>query len=118
MLKEIIVNPNVTKATVSSIVIIALLVYAAYIYFRKKTLEDIRKDVYRLFCYVENRFKETGSGERKMQYVVNAAYNMLPAIARYFITKETLKTIIQGWFNDIKDLLDNGKLDSSAKKSE
>lgn len=89
--------------------------YVVYRYYKARKIEGIRQDVYKLFIYVEKRFKESGSGKRKMQYVVNAAYQLLPNLLQKILTKEMLEAIIQAWFEEIKDLLDDGKINNSSR---
>ena len=84
-------------------------------YIKLKGLNGIRKDVYRLFLEAEHQFTETEAGLKKMDYVVQLARSMLPKPLQVFITDAMLKKIIQIWFNGIKDLLDDGKINKSKE---
>lgn len=90
----------------------------AYVYLRDKSLEDIREDVYKLFLQAEHTYLETGSGRKKMQYVIHRARSLLPNWMQFFVTEELLEKVIEGWFRGVKDLLDDGKLNSSAEREE
>ena len=86
-----------------------------YTYLRDKALEDVRKDVYNLFLYAEKRFKESGRGKEKMDMVIRMTRDLLPAWARFIITEELLRRVVQKWFDTVKDLLDDGKYNRSVK---
>lgn len=84
-----------------------------FVYIRDKTLEEIRADVYQLFLKAESLYKESKSGQQKMEYVISLARSMLPGWVKPFITESVLRKIIQVWFETIKDLLDDGKYNKS-----
>ena len=48
-----------------------------------------------------------------MKWVVSQARKLLPEWMQMFISTETLEKIIQAWFDGIKDLLDDGKMNGS-----
>lgn len=83
---------------------------------RDKTIDEIRVDVYHLFLIAEHAFKESGSGKQKMKYVVSQARRLLPSWLQYFITDEFLESVIEKWFQAVKDLLDDGKMNGSDKE--
>ena len=108
------------QTIVTIFVIIALIIglaFVTYFYIRNKSLDNIRKDVYCLFLKAEHTFLYTGSGKQKMEYVIQRARSMLPPIARFFITEDLLRKVVQLWFEAVKDLLDDGKYNQSPKKS-
>ena len=84
-------------------------------YFRTKTLDDIRMDVYKLFLKAEHDFKESHAGKQKMKWVISKARGLLPVWMQMIITEEMFENIIQYWFDGIKDLLDDGKLNGMNK---
>jgi hypothetical protein len=105
----------------STIMVIILAVLTAlvagtflWIYIRDKTIDEIRVDVYHLFLIAEHAFKESGSG--KMKYVVSQARRLLPSWLQYFITDDFLESVIEKWFQSVKDLLDDGKLNGSEEE--
>lgn len=83
---------------------------------REKGLESIREGVYVLFLEAEHRFTDTESGQRKMKYVVSLARSMLPKYVQVFISEELLQKVSQMWFDGIKDLLDDGKINQSEEE--
>lgn len=108
--------------TIITIVIIvaavATLAVCTYIYLRDKTLDEIRGDVYELFLQAEHKFTETSSGKQKMKWVISKARALLPGWLQAFITEEFLYKVVQAWFDAVKDILDDGKLNKSEKEGE
>lgn len=87
-----------------------------WVYIRDKTIDEIRVDVYHLFLNAEHAFKESGAGKQKMKYVVSQARRLLPSWLQYFITDEFLESVIEKWFQAVKDLLDDSKMNGSDKE--
>ena len=107
--------PINTILTIAVLVIGVLLAGSAlYIYIRNKTLEEIRSDVYQLFLAAEHMYNETGAGREKMEWVIHRARMLLPEWLRMFITEEFMFDVCQTWFDAVKDLLDDGKINKSA----
>ncbi len=111
--------------SINTIIMVILVVVAiiglgicTYIYIRNKSLEDIRADVYQQFLKAEHMYKESGSGKQKMKYVISQARMLLPNWLQIFITEELLEMVIEEWFQAVKDLLDDGKLNRSAESEE
>ena len=108
--------------TIVTILIIAFALVAlatcTYIYMRDKTLSEIRGDVYQLFLKAEHTYLETGAGKQKMKYVIQQARGLLPEWLQFFITEEFLCKVIQTWFDAVKDLLDDGKVNGSVKETD
>ena len=92
------------------ILVIAVLVVVTavvvYQYAKAKGLEGIRKEVYELFLRAEHRFKESGQGEQQ-------ARGLLPKWLQVIMSEEVLLKIIDWWFKEVKDLLDDGKVNGS-----
>lgn len=84
-------------------------------YFKTKTLDEIRKDVYKLFLKAEHNFKESHAGKQKMKWVINKARGLLPVWMQMIVTNEMFEHTIQYWFDGIKDLLDDGKMNNTGK---
>lgn len=99
---------NVTL-TVLTIIFAALVLLWGIKYFKSKTLDEIRQDVYRLFLEAEHIFEDSHSGKQKMEWVIGKARSLLPAWAQIIITEEMFEKMLQFWFDQIKDLLDDGK---------
>lgn len=87
-----------------------------YMYIRDCTLDDIRSGVYQLFLEAEHTYLHTGAGLQKMEYVIQRARSMLPNWAQFFITEELLRKVVQLWFEGVKDLLDDGKVNKSVEE--
>ncbi len=101
-----------TYLTIAIIVAIILLAYMLI-----KLNKTIRKKAYKLFLIAEHNFL-SGEGEEKLNYVVSNIYQYLPSIIKLFISESTLKVIIQKMFDEIKDLLDDGKINKSNEREE
>ncbi len=95
-------------------VVILTIIAMAVTYFKNRTLEDIRADVYQLILKAEHIYEESGSGKQKMKWVVSQARKLLPQWAQALISEDTLMDIIQIWFDGVKDLLDDGKMNNSS----
>lgn len=109
-----------TISTVMAIMclVIALAIIGAEVYFyvRDKSLAEIREDVYLLFVEVEKKPEFYKAGKQKMKWVLARARSLLPAWLQMFITDAFLERVIEGWFQAVKDLLDDGKLNDSTEE--
>lgn len=103
------------------VIIIVLIVVAVtviamtVVYLKNRSLEDIRNDVYHLILKAEHMYKESGTGKQKMKWVVSQARKLLPKWVQALISEDNLMNIIQAWFDGVKDLLDDGKMNHSEK---
>ena len=98
------------------LIIVALtIIMMAVTYFKGRSLEEIRNDVYQLILKAEHMYEESGSGKQKMKWGVSQARKLLPKWAQALISEDTLMKIIQAWFDGVKDLLDDGKMNHSEK---
>ena len=111
--------------TINTILTIVLIVatvlflgLVAFMYFRNRTLEEIRADVYQLFLKAEQNPEFTKKGKQKMKWVLSQARGLLPDWLKAFISDAFLEDIVQFWFDSVKDLLDDGKLNKSSTKEE
>lgn len=95
------------------IAIVVSLFIIAYAYFKNKKLEEIRGDVYHLFLRAEHMIKESKAGQQKMKWVLSRARQLLPKWLQMLISDTAFEKIVQLWFDQIKDLLDDGKLNHS-----
>lgn len=78
-------------------------------------LEKIRAYVYQKFIEAEHDF-QYGENDEKFEYVVNLARSQIPSPFNLFITEKLLKNVIQTWFDLVKDLLDDGKLNGTTEQ--
>lgn len=98
-------------------IIVALVIYGVVRYVRYRGLEGIRNDVYKLFCVAENEFIY-GANSEKFDYVIGRAYDLLPPVMKLFISESLLRKVVQIWFESVKDLLDDGRLNKSIKETD
>jgi len=110
-------TPEIILMIGVAIIFAAVVVVLLVTYLRNKTISEIRVDVYQLFLKAEHLFKESGAGKQKMKWVVNKARSLLPSWAQNLVTEELLYEIIETWFQGIKDLLDDGKINNSVKRN-
>lgn len=92
-----------------TIIFAVLFFVGAVEYFKAKTLDDIRRDVYDLFLKAEHKFKESHAGKQRMKWVIGKARGLLPGWVQMIVTEEMFEKMIQIWFDGVKDLLDDGK---------
>lgn len=95
------------------LVLIVLTVVISAKYIKQKGLEGIRTDVYQLILRAEHLYNESGMGKQKFEWVIQQARGLLPKWLQVFISVDLLKNIIQKWFDGVKDLLDDGKMNGS-----
>lgn len=102
---------------VIGILIVASLVVMGYSYLKEKTLDSIRADVYQLFVKAENAFRASPAGKQKMKWVMSQARLLLPKWLQALISEEALAVIVETWFREVKDLLDDGRVNGSQNKN-
>jgi hypothetical protein len=110
---ELLTNYQLVLFVLLTVIFVVGIVLLAVNYVKTKRLEGVRNDVYELFLKAEHIWNESGTGEKRMKWVVQRARSLLPSWLRYIISEEMLGKIIQFWFDGIKDLLDDGKLNKS-----
>lgn len=99
-------------------IIAATVIAMAVTYFKVRTLDEIRADVYQLILKAEHIYIESGSGKQKMKWVVSQARKPLPTWLQVVLSEDALERIIQIWFDNVKDLLDDGRMNGSAGKEQ
>lgn len=72
-------------------------------------------DVYQLILKAEHIYNESGQGKQKLKYVVSQARGLLPKWLQIFVTEEAMMKVIDKWFEGVKDLLDDGRVNGSQK---
>ena len=105
---------NTPIAIIFIILIIALAIYLIVKLMQKIGLEKVREIVYEGFVTAEHKYLH-GENAQKFEYVVHLARSSIPAPFNLFITDTLLRDVIQIWFDLVKDLLDDGKLNKSGK---
>ncbi len=96
------------------IIFVILTVYIIYENAKMKGLEGIRAQVYQYILKAEHMYVSS-EGRQKLKYVVHNARMLLPDWLRFFISDEALMNLCDAWFKEVKDLLDDGKINSSAQ---
>lgn len=103
------------------VALLAICIVLACLYLKDKTKDEIRIDVYKLILKAEESFLY-GQNTQKFDYVVQLARSLLPAPVQVIITVPVLQTIfkklIQEIFDEIKDVMDDGKRNCSVKEEE
>lgn len=99
-----------------AIIGLIIVFYLAVKLFQKLGLEKIRAAVYQLFIEAEHVF-QSGAGTEKFEYVINLAKTIIPAPFDLFITEKLLRRVVQSWFDIIKDLLDDGKINKGKENA-
>lgn len=101
-----------------AVVLLFITLFVGYQYLEMKGLEGIRAEVYQLILKAEHIYEASGSGKQKLKWVVQQARGLLPKWLGWIITEEVLMEIVDKWFQGVKDLMDDGKVNgSSAKKA-
>lgn len=101
------------------IVVIAILAIITIVvvvqYIKQKGLDGIREDVYQLILKAEHIYNESGAGKQKFEWVIRQARGLLPKWLQVLVPESALRSLVQKWFDGIKDLLDDGKVNNSQK---
>lgn len=99
------------------IVVIAILVIVTIAvvvqYIKQMGLDGIREDVYQLILRAEHMYNESSAGKQKFEWVIQQARGLLPKWMQLLVPESALKNIVQKWFDGVKDLLDDGKVNGS-----
>lgn len=112
---------NVLSQIPLPVIAVALLILAiitivlAYQYAKMQGLDGIRQDVYQLILKAEHIYNESGQGKQKLKYVVSQTRGLLPKWLQIFVTEEAMIKVIDKWFEGVKDLLDDGRVNGSQK---
>jgi hypothetical protein len=97
-------------------IIIGILVLVILVsFYLLMQFKKVREKAYKWFLKAEHYYID---GEDKMNYVIENIYPYLPISIRLFISENTFKNIVQTMFDEIKDLLDDGKFNKSNKESD
>lgn len=107
----------VVYPVIGAIFIVACIVGGLFLFgkvMQKIGLAKIRKIVYAGFVEAEKMFQH-GDNKEKFEYVINLARSAVPMPFSLFITESLLRKVVQLWFDLVKDLLDDGKLNGTGK---
>lgn len=101
------------------IIVLAILVIVTIVvvvqYIKQKGLDGIREDVYQLILKAEHMYNESGTGKQKFEWVIQQVRGLLPKWLQVLVPESALRNLVQKWFDGIKDLLDDGKVNNSQK---
>lgn len=115
-MSELLTMVPLPVLVIIAVLIVISIIWMGYAYLKNRTLDEIRGDVYQLVLKAEHTYKESASGKQKMKWVVSRARKLLPGWMQLIISEEMLEKIIQVWFDEVKDLLDDGKMNGSQKR--
>lgn len=115
-MQEFLTN-NPILAVIFMVMIAVILIVIAVKAMQTLGMEEIRGYIYSLFLEAEHDYKY-GENKQKFEYVVQLARSALPSPFNLVITEKFLRKTIQLWFNLVKDMLDDGKLNSSGEEGE
>lgn len=113
MYQYFVSNPVV--ATIFMVLVLLVLVFLIVKKLQSMGLEKIRKVVYDAFVSAEHDF-QYGDNTQKFEYVVGLARSHLPMPFSMFITEDLLRKVVQLWFDLVKDLLDDGKVNGTSEQ--
>lgn len=96
--------------------IVLVLGFAGYALFLAVTKQwaKLRAGAYKLVLETEKVITGTKRGQEKFEYVFKRLYLLVPTWLQFFVSEETLWGKLQEWFMELKDYLDNGKVDRST----
>lgn len=107
---------NTIVTIILIIATLAVLAAGVYFYLRDKSLNDIRADVYQKFLEAEHS-ERLNTGKKKMKWVLIQSRMLLPNWVQALITDTLLEKVVQAWFDAVKDLLDDGKMNGTGKEN-
>lgn len=96
-----------------AVVLLVVTIVMAVQYLKLKALDGIREDVYQLILKAEHVYNDSEQGKQKFKYVVQQARGLLPTWLQVFASQEFLEKLIEKWFQGVKDLLDDGKVNGT-----
>ena len=96
-------------------VITGTFVYIAFKAAEGKSMDELRLMCYQLILEAEHAYKAGKMGPLKMNYVIDKLYQKMPGFLRGLVSREALGHLCQVWFDEVKDLLDDGKTNGSIK---
>ena len=108
---------NPVLAIIFIILVVAVVVFLAVKAIQNIGLEKIRAFVYQKFIEAEHEF-QYGDNTQKFEYVIQLARSSIPAPFNMFITESLLRKVVQLWFDLIKDLLDDGKMNGTGQSTQ
>jgi hypothetical protein len=97
-----------------TILLIVIIIGVALYLVITKQWDKLRQYAWRLILEAERTIKGNKKGAERFEQVLLRLYNLfIPAWMQVFVTEDILREKLQQWFDDVKDFLDNGKIDNS-----
>lgn len=100
------------NSTYLSIIILCLALFTSVVYLFYLIKKDGLRATAIKFIVKAEEIIGSGHGEAKMDIVIDALTEVLPAPIRLFVTKDTIKGFAQCVFNEVKDALDYKQKDN------
>lgn len=94
--------------------LLVVTVIMAVQYLKYKKLDGLRLEAYKLFLKAEHLY-HSEAGQAKMTWVCKQIRAIMPGWLAILVSEEVMKKIVQRWFNGIKDLLDDGRVNGTGK---
>ncbi len=80
-----------------------------------KKWDELRTAAYEFIKFAEETIVGYKKGNDRFNFVISKLYDkLIPNWLKVFFPEEVLRRKLQEYFNDIKDILDNGKKDGST----
>ena len=99
-----------------SVLILLIAIIFIMIVLVNKNYQLLRAEAFRLMMQVEKKNTVSTAGYKKFEKVYNTLYDVyIPSWFRVFYSKEDMREILQYWYEELKDYLDNGILDNSTQ---
>ncbi|WP_238884548.1 hypothetical protein [Clostridium sp. YIM B02551] len=91
------------------VVVLAVLLYAMFEW------NNFKQITYSLMLQAKRYAKDQvlQSGDEQVEWVINKAYQFLPARITLFLSKDLLRKIVEYLYNKLKDYLDDGQVNNS-----
>ncbi len=95
----------------------AALFYVFYLAWNKRW-DEFRMLAYKFILQAEKGITGSQKGQQRFNFVLEQLYNLIPAWLRFFISEKSMRDKLQSWFEEVKDYLDDGKINRSVKQME
>lgn len=104
----------ITSNWPSILIIAAFLFWVGYLIINKKW-DQLRGTAYWMILQAEDVIRGTKRGKERFETVLQQIYSLIPAWLRFWFPETLVREKLQDWYNQIKDYLDNGKIDGSLQ---
>ena len=80
----------------------------------RSVLKEIREYAYGLMLIAEKGF-ESEQGKAKMEWVIDQLYMNIPRVYKYFMERDDIEALLQVFYDELKDFMDDGQLNNSTE---